>query len=108
MEIGLPDWEEQMRAVVDADSGVSNAVRWSSSDTTVAAISPTGLLRTGCRATAGTAAITAISIADPRMRDYASVTVRPPDLSGRGPPPTTRKAAECLARLRGMPRDSLR
>jgi hypothetical protein len=106
MEFGF--WEEQMRAVVDADDRVSNAVRWTSSDTTVATISATGVLRTACRATSGTAVITATSIADPSVRGQAFLTVRPPDVSDRAPAPTTRKAADCLERLRGMPRDSSR
>jgi hypothetical protein len=87
MGFGLPNLEHQLRAVVDADSSVSNAVRWTTSDTTVATISAGGLLRTACRATTGTAVITATSIVDPKVRGHASVTVWPPEpLSCRAPP----------------------
>ena len=43
MGFGLPDLTTELRAVVDADAGLSNAVRWSSSDTTVAPVSPAAL-----------------------------------------------------------------
>lgn len=75
MGFGLPNLTTQLRALVDADSGVSTAVEWSSSDTTVATISPTGLLRSHCRATPGAATITATSVADRNVHGHASVTV---------------------------------
>jgi Bacterial Ig-like domain (group 2) len=72
---GLPNLTEQMRAIVDADSGVTTAVRWSSSDTTVVTVSPTGVVRSQCRTVAGEAIITATSVADPTVRGKASVAV---------------------------------
>jgi hypothetical protein len=75
MGFGLPNLTEQMRAIVDADSGVSTAVRWSSSDTTVVTVSPTGFVRSQCRIVAGEAQIVATSLADPRVRGSGSVTV---------------------------------
>lgn len=106
--IGLPGWEEQMRVVVDANAGISDAVRWASSDTTVATISPSGLLRSRCRATTGSTLITATSVADPRVRGHASVTVWPPDVRGRVPEGATRETTKCVERLRGTLRDSSR
>jgi hypothetical protein len=104
--LGRSDWEKRLRAIVDAEPGVSDAVRWTSSDTTVATISATGVLRSTCRATTGRAVITATSVADARIRGHASVTVVPP--RSYAPTPMTREAAECLQRLRDMPRDSSR
>ena len=75
MGFGLPNLELQLRAVVDADSGVSDAVRWTSSDTAVATISASGVLRSRLRTTTGNAVITATSVADPTVRGHASVTV---------------------------------
>jgi hypothetical protein len=108
MGFGLPNLEHQLRAVVDADAEVSDAVRWTSSDTTVVTISVAGLLRTACRATTGRAVITATSVADPRVRGHASVTVWPPDVRGLAPGAMTRETTECVERLRGTLRDSSR
>lgn len=80
MGFGLADYEHQLRAFVDADSGVSSAVHWTSSDTTVATISATGLLRTKCRMTTGETIITAKAVVDERVQGHATVTVyRPAD-----------------------------
>lgn len=108
MVFGLPNLEHQLRAVVDADAEVSDAVRWTSSDTTVATISAAGVLRTACRATTGQAVITATSVADPRVRGRASVTVLPPDVRGLAPGAMTRETTECVERLRRTLRDSSR
>ena len=78
MGLGLPNLTEQMHAIVDADSGVSTAVRWSSSDTMVATVSATGLVRSKCRTAPGEAVISASAVADPRVRGTASVTVYAP------------------------------
>jgi hypothetical protein len=75
MGFGLPDLTLQLRAVVDADPDVSHGVRWTSSDTTVAEVSATGVLRSKCRAGTGTAIITATSLADPRVRGQARAAV---------------------------------
>jgi hypothetical protein len=72
MSFGLPDLTAQLQAMVDADPGVSTAVTWSSSDTTVATITPTGLLRSRCRRTPGETMITAASVVDPRVRGHVS------------------------------------
>ncbi len=106
--LGSSDWEKPLRAIVDAESGVSDSVRWTSSDTTVATISATGVLRSTCRATIRRAVITATSVADARIRGHALVTVVPPHIGSYAPTPMTREAAECLQRLRDMPRDSSR
>ena len=108
MVFGLPGLEHQLRAVVDANAGVSDAVRWTSSDTTVATISAAGMLRSACRATTGQAVITATSVADPRARGRASVMVLPPEVRGLAPEAMTRETAECVKRLRGTVRDSSR
>jgi hypothetical protein len=102
MGLGIPGYETSMRAIVDAAPGVSQVVRRTSSDTTVATISPSGLLRSQCRRTPGEATITATSVADPRVRGTAPVTVyamRPGDERGLAPPSARAKAEACLARL---------
>ncbi len=102
---GLPYLEEPLRAIVDADRDVSQDVRWSSSDTTVATVSATGVLRSECRATSGEATITAESVADPRVRATVEVSVAPlrsqDDLRGVGPPEVADRARECLRQLGG-------
>ena len=100
MGFGLPKLELQLRAVVDADSGVSTAVRWASSDTTVATISATGLLRSACRALTGNAVITATSLVDPHVRGQASVSVRPPDGRGLRLEQLSPATRECVEKLR--------
>src|SRR5206468_10427219 len=77
MGFGLPDLTAQLQATVDADPGVSTAVTWSSSDTTVATVTPTGLVRSRCRRTPGESIITAASVVDPRVRGHVSVSVSP-------------------------------
>jgi hypothetical protein len=99
MGFGLPDLELQLRAVVDADPDVSQGVRWRSSDTTVATISATGVLRSKCRTTMGEAVITAVSVADPRVRGQARAAVWTSDTRGLSPD-AARKVADCLDRLR--------
>jgi hypothetical protein len=66
---------EQLTAYVDAAAGVDTAVTWQISDSTVAALSPTGLLRSQCRAATGSATIEARSVADRSQVGYAYVTV---------------------------------
>jgi hypothetical protein len=106
MGFGLPDLELQLRAIVDAEPDVSHGVRWTSSDTGVATVSPTGILRSKCRATMGKAVITATSVADARVRGQASVTVWRPEVRGLAPGAAARNAAACLERLRAAPGDS--
>ena len=100
MGFGVPEEEFQLRAIVDAESGVSDAVRWTSSDTTVATISVAGVLRTKCRATPGEAVITATSVAEPRVRGRAKVSVWRAGLRGLGPESAVQNVRECLERLR--------
>lgn len=59
---------------VDADPGQPTSVRWSSSDTTVAYVSPDGILRDG---THGTAVVRATSTADPSIYGETTVVVDP-------------------------------
>jgi hypothetical protein len=75
MGFGGAGYSLRLRAVVDADPGISHAVHWRSSDTTVATISSDGLLRTKCRAGTGATVITATSVVDPAVRGHASATV---------------------------------
>lgn len=69
------NYTDRLYAFVEADSGVSQAVNWSSRDTTVARITPEGFLTTACRKTTREAWMIAASAIDPRLRDSVSVTV---------------------------------
>ncbi len=75
MGLGLPGIRVQMRAYVDADVGIDTTVAWSISDTTVATLTPEGLLTSRCRARTGDAVVTATSRADPSKRGHGQVTV---------------------------------
>src|SRR5262249_52682779 len=62
-------------ATVVADSGVARAVTWSSSNTAVAGVGASGIVR--CL-TAGSATITAASTTDPTKAGTATITVLAP------------------------------
>jgi hypothetical protein len=75
MGFGAADLTVQLTAYVDAAAGVDTSVTWQISDSTVAALSPTGLLRSRCRTATGSATIEARSVADRSQIGYAYVTV---------------------------------
>ncbi len=66
----------QYFAYVDADPGIATSVTWHISDTTVAALSTTGLLTAKCRTNPGEAAVIATAVADTIISGvgYISVT----------------------------------
>ncbi len=103
--VGLgPGNTTQFRVVVDAAPGVSRAVRWSSSDTTIATVSPSGLVTAGCLPASRDVVITAVSVADPQIRAEGSVWVESPTSL---PPPESLigpGAEEARARQRECPR----
>ncbi|MEW5926143.1 MAG: Ig-like domain-containing protein [Gemmatimonadota bacterium] len=99
--LGAPGIEVPMTAVVDAAPGVSRAVRWSSSDTTVATVTPDGIVRSRCRRTPGEATITATSVAEPRVRGQGRVSVSAATpMPGLHPPEAAAKLEACLESLR--------
>jgi hypothetical protein len=67
----------QLSAVVDVAPGVSDAVLWWSSDTTVAVVNAQGLLTSRCRATYLEAFVGATAVADSAVRDSFTVGVGP-------------------------------
>lgn len=75
MGFGAAGLTEQMTAYVDAAVGIDTSVTWQISDSTVAALSPTGLLRSQCRTTTDSATIEARSVADRPKVGYGYVTV---------------------------------
>lgn len=75
MGFGAPDLIVQLYAYVDAATGVDTSVMWQISDSTVAALSPTGLLRSRCRTATGEATIEARPVSDHSLVAYAHVTV---------------------------------
>ncbi|HEV2734244.1 MAG TPA: Ig-like domain-containing protein, partial [Longimicrobiaceae bacterium] len=98
--LGIPGIEMPMTAEVDAAPGVSRAVRWSSSDTTVATVSAAGVVRSQCRRTPGEATITATSVADPRARGQGHVSVYAAAPMRGLDPPAAAKLEACLESLR--------
>lgn len=99
--LGLPDDSLRLDAHVDAAPGVSRALRWSSSDTTVARVSPAGVLRARCRAVPGEAVVRATSVANPGAWGEARVTVLAVQhLSRLEGAPAAEQMADCLRRER--------
>ncbi len=62
-------------AYVEADPGVSQAVVWSSRDSTVARVTPDGILTSVCRSSSDSTWVVATSAADPSQRDSVQVFV---------------------------------
>jgi hypothetical protein len=62
--LATPGAQTKMVAIVDADAGMSRAVNWRLSDTTLARIDPTGLVAAKCSTRGGTDTVTAVSAAD--------------------------------------------
>jgi hypothetical protein len=75
MGLGAADLTVQMYAYVDAAAGIDTSVTWQISDSTVATLSLTGMLRSRCRTAPGEATIEARSVADQSQVGYAYVTV---------------------------------
>lgn len=69
----LPTPGNQARAVaiVDADSGVSRAVTFRLSDTTMARVDPSGLVTAKCSVRGGVDTLTVTSVADPTLHGLA-------------------------------------
>ena len=65
----------QLTAYVEADAGVSRAVTWVSRDTSVARVTPQGVLTSRCRTSAGSTWVVASSVVDPTRRDSVGVAV---------------------------------
>jgi len=62
-------YKSHLGAVLDAMPGISDSVRWSSSDTTVAVVDAQGVMTTRCRKTYREAFIRATLMADTTIRD---------------------------------------
>jgi hypothetical protein len=70
---------QQLTATVVVQNGAATTVTWSSSNTTVASVSNTGLVTANA---AGTATITATSTVDGSKKGTATITVNAPTISG--------------------------
>jgi hypothetical protein len=102
--LGVPEWPEQMSVYVDAKPGVSQAVSWSSSDTRVVKVLPTGVIIPQCRRGPGTARVIARSVADPRIQGFGIVEVDPiRDTRGLEPREAREIADACQRRLGRTP-----
>lgn len=86
--LGWPGLRARLLARVDASPGVSAALRWTSSDTTVAKLAdPTDssvVVVSQCRRKEGVATITATSVVRPQSRGTARVTVFATPTSSQG------------------------
>ncbi len=77
---------EQLRAYVEADSGVSHEVSWVSRDPSVATVTPDGRITSACRTSTGETYVVASAVAAPAIKDSVAVTVWAADRgSGRCP-----------------------
>ena len=105
--LGIPGWPETMAAYVDADPEVSTAVTWSSSDTTVVKVLPTGVIIPQCRRGRGIAKVFARSVVNPRVKGSGTVEVDPVrDSRGLGgPSEAIEKVDACQRRLGRFPKD---
>ena len=94
----------QLAAVLDAVSGISDSVTWSSSDTTVALVDARGLMRTRCRGSYREAYMKATLAADPTIRDSLLMGAGPAALGTGGCNDVAQYVAEasptCLVPLR--------
>ncbi len=103
LAFGAPDESSRLRALVDADPGVSHSVRWTSIDTTVATVTADGIVRGRCQPTTRHTYVTAAAVAAPHVQGRARVSVERPNMDALGPAsPVRAAAAACLARLRGQ------
>ena len=71
----LPTDTAKLTAVVDADPGLTTAVRWRSADTTLATVSARGTVSARCTTLGGTDTVTAASVADTTVRGKQPVFV---------------------------------
>ena len=102
--LGVPEWPEQMSEYVEANPGASHAVSWSSSDTRVVKVLPTGVIIPQCRRNRGTAKVIARSVADPRVHGFGIVEVDPiRDSRGLEPGEARDMADACQRRLGRKP-----
>jgi hypothetical protein len=65
--LATPGSRTRMVAIVDANAGVSRALAWRVSDTTMATIDQTGLVTSKCSIHGGVDTVTATSIVDPTV-----------------------------------------
>jgi hypothetical protein len=67
----MPGNQARAVAIVDADSGVSTAVTFRLSDTTMARVDPSGLVTAKCSVRGGVDTLTVTSVADPTLHGLA-------------------------------------
>ena len=72
-----PGAQAQLVAHFDANPGVSTAVTWQVSDTTLASIDANGLLTAKCTKSGGTVKVTVTSAIDPSVSGSVNVSVAP-------------------------------
>lgn len=70
-----PGSQDRLTPYLDADPGVSTAVRWRLSDTTLARIDTTGLVTAKCSTHGGTDSVTAVAVADTTVQGSATFGV---------------------------------
>ena len=66
-----PGVQLTLGTVVDADPGVATNVTWILSDTTLASVTPNGVVTAKCSTAGGTDSVTAIAVADTSVRGSA-------------------------------------
>lgn len=73
--LATPGSQAQLVAIVDADSGLSHAVTWRLSDTTMATVDRSGLVTAKCSTSGGAETVTATSVANDAVSASATFGV---------------------------------
>jgi hypothetical protein len=75
--LGTPGDKDTLRAYFDAEPGVSRVVTWRISDTTIASLTPDGILTDKCTLDGGTETVTLVPAADTTLQATARLSVAP-------------------------------
>ena len=75
--LGEPGAKDTLRAYFDADPQVSRAVTWRISDTTIASLTPEGIVTDKCTLDGGTETVTVVPAADTTLQTSARFSVAP-------------------------------
>jgi Big-like domain-containing protein len=73
--LGAPGQQTQLVAHFDANPGVSTAVTWQSSDTSLATVNANGVVTPKCVTSGGTVKITATSVVNPSISAFVNMGV---------------------------------
>lgn len=75
--LGAPGQQTQLLTHFDADPGVSTAVAWQTSNSTLATVNASGVVTPKCVTSGGTVRITATSVVEPSISAFVDMGVTP-------------------------------